>query len=368
VIEETIGQGPDPATPSDPFAPALSPDPFFQPTPKKRQAATKKAVAEVSPEGEAQYGEGFRAATGLGEPDPSSDPLPGDEIDIGGKKYKFTEVGVNPEHNVRDYSAQDPNASLSGEESGPVLGDPKNQMSRQLEMLLGGVQNAQDISPNEYAKLTKEASKGNKLAQQILVKGKFKAQDYPSLTQDLNKLSDPFVQALSNLPNLANQAEAQTVAVTQPYDFSNAETQVNNILANQGSAERATPSAQTTAYANQLAQITSANPLTAATPGMPSIPTIAQALGGLGPAAKVSEKAAPSSALLAALLSHIQYEDVYGTGLSASQGAANPAWLQQLIAAVTGTGVGGGLTSPVIAGSTAGTLPSTGTSPIPNTG
>jgi hypothetical protein len=291
--------------------------------------------------------------------DDSDPPMPKDEGEVGGKKYKFT-AETNPEGEVESYSAQDPDASLSGQMmQGPTEGgQPKNQMDRQLDLLLGGKENASDLSPKEYDALTKEASRGNKLAQQILVKGHFKGKDYPSLTQDLNKIEDPFVKALSNMPGVANTAESQVVAATQPYNFTNAESQVNNILTNQGYAANAQPSAETSAFVNKIDAEAAGNPLTQSALGLPSI---SQALAGLGPAAKLSEKAAPTSALVQALLSHLQYEDVYGTGLSSSAGQPN--WLQQLLAAVTGTTSTGGLVSPATAAAGIGAVPTETSTP-----
>jgi hypothetical protein len=284
---------------------------------------------------------------GSGGGDPTQN-LPKNEDDISGKKYKFTEVDPARGNPVQDYSAQDPTAKLTGAlEQGPVQGKPADMMDRQLELLLGGVQNAKDISPNEYKKLTKLASGGNKLAQQILVKGHFKAQNYPSLGQDIKKVEDPFVNALSNMPQMAQALDTQVSAVTEPYNFSNAEQQVNNILKNQGEAQLAQPSAQTSAYANQLAAASNVDPLGTGPAsailsqfGFPG--SINDALKGLGPAAKLAEKAGPDAALLGAILSHIQYQDIYGTGLSNAQN--NPAWLQALLESVNATsGLGGAL-------------------------
>lgn len=347
---EDVGRDPGTAA-SDPFGPARAPDPFFAP-PKKRKRATRAAVAAVSPEGEQQYGAGLERgggivedllrALGMGQ---AADPsLPADEYVYGGKTYTFKPVNDPRGGMVKDYSASDPNAEITGGESGPVLGNPSNQMSRQLEMLLGGVQNAQDLSPHEYDKLTQLASNGNKLAQQILVKGNFKAQDYPSLSQDITKMTDPFVQALSNLPNAANAAEAQVAAVTAPYDFSNAEGQVNNILKNQGFAQLAQPSAATSAYVGKLNQIASGNPLTDTNPVLQAlgVPTIESALKGLGPAAKAYQKALPNQAMLGILLNRIQSQDVYGSGLTSKNalGPSAPNWLQELLASITSSTYG----------------------------
>jgi hypothetical protein len=190
----------------------------------------------------------------------------------------------------------------------------------------------------------------------------YTAQD-PSGRIDISK--DPFVNALSNLPNVANAAEAQTVAVTQPYDFNNAEAQVNNILANQGMAQLQ-PSATTTQFANKLSSIASQNPLATSALGLPSIN---QALAGLGPAAQLSEKATPNQGLLAALLSHIQYEDIYGTGLTGPQASSNPAWLQNLISSVLGdTSISGALPSVTAAAAAVGGGSTSPTDTVPNTG
>ena len=297
-----------------------------------------------------------------------SDSGPYDEYK--GKKYKFTDItGQDRQHNVEDYTAQgkvgDVPVTGTDEKWFQGLKDILPSITRKDEGGVGHLEDPGQLSEKEYDALTKQASKGNKLAQEILLKGHYKAHDFPSLTQDLNKVEDPFVKALSNMPNVANTAESQIAAVTQPYDFANAEGQVNAILANQGFAQTAQPSAQTSAYVNKIDQIASGNPLTSSALGLPPID---QALAGLGPAAKASEKAAPNAALLAALLSHIQYQDVYGTGLSASQTANNPAWLQQLIAAVTNSTFAAGLPNASIAAAGAGTTPSAGSSPVPNTG
>jgi len=317
-----------------PFGPSLAPDPGEEPTAAKRKAAQRQAIASVSPQGTSVYGRGglFNDIFNGGRSDPG---LPADEIEIGGKKYTFNAV-TDQYHNVIDYVTQG--------ESGPVHFTPDDYkylkaIEAQNAMVPGKPGQTEQpgdptkLSDSEYDALTKDAAKGNKLAQEILVKGHYKAQDYPSLTQDIAKLEDPFVQALSNLPNVAQSAEAQTLAVTKPYDFSNAESQVNNILANQGYAQLAQPSVATSSYVSKLDQLASGNPLTTSALGLPSI---TQALSGLGPAGKLAESAAPNAGLLSALLSHIQYEDIYGTGLSGVSAAQNPAWLQALLAAVTG--------------------------------
>ena len=283
-----------------------------------------------------------------------------DEADIGGKEYKFSTVSGNPEGEVQDYSAQDPNAKLDDLASGPVEGDPKSVMAHQLEELLGGVQNPSDLSPKEYDALTKQASKGNQLAQQILVKGKFQAKNYPTEAQDLAKIEDPFVQALSGLPALAQNEQNAANKVTQPYDFSNAESQVNNLLGQMGSSMTMSTSPETQSYLNTLGGIvgSGANNLTQSNLGIPSIMS---ALGGLGPAAAQSTKATPYASLLAALLGHEQYEIEYG-GVSPNS-SQTPNWLQNLIASVTGTAVGGGLVSPTVAAGSVGSTPSTSATP-----
>ncbi len=336
---------------SNPFPPTK--DPFFEPTKAKQKAATKKAVKYADPD-TAALASGF----GGGGTDPVQ--TGGDVGDIGGKDYRFSEVSANPEGNIKDYSATDPNAALSGSLlQGPVAGDPKSVMAHQLELLLGGTQNPSDISPHEYAALTKEAHDGNKLAQQILVKGKFKTQDYPSLQQDLTKIEDPFVKALSGLPALAENLQAQQTQTTQPYDFNNAEAQVNNLLGQMGSSQQMSANPETQAYVNKLQGIVGgAGNINTSTAGLPSIET---ALSALGPAGQLSEKASPYASLLAALLSHQQYETIYGGQSPSSTG--DPAWLQNLIASVTGTAIGGGLVSPAVAAGGVGTTPSTSSTP-----
>jgi hypothetical protein len=362
--------GGDPGTAaSDPFGAARAPDPFLEPTRPKQKAATKKAVAAVSPRGTAQYGAGFDKGGGIlktftdvmGWTRPEDPSLPGDEGEYGGQKYKFSEVSPAAGDPVEYYSAGDQSANTADTQQGP------HELTADLEKVLGGVQNPQDISPNEYAKLTEAAHKGNKLAQQILVGNHFKANGYPSIGQDLAKVADPFVQALSNLPNLAGELQTHAQAVTQPYDFTNAESQVNNILTNQmGMKAAPPPSAATTAFSDKLDQIAAGNPMTTSVMGLPSI---TGALAGLGPAAKLSEKATPNAALLSALLSHLQYQDVYGTGLSSTSAANNPAWLQALLASVVqSSGLGGALPSVAsLTGTTpTTTTPGAGTSPTPN--
>ena len=317
---------------SNPFPTA--PDPMFARTKKKAKADIKKAVGQADP------GDKFEHEQSNATLDPSN------EGDVGGKKYKFAEVSANPEGEIKDYSARD---------------DPDNkELSSQLEQVLGGVQNPEDISPHEYAALTKAASKGNKLAQQILVKGKFKTQDYPSLNQDLSKMEDPFVKALSGLPALAENEQTQANKTTQPYDFTNAESQVNNLLGQMGSSQQMTTSPETNTYLGTLQGIVNqgSNNLTQSNLGLPSI---MQALGGLGPAAKASEKATPYEGLLASLLSHENYE--IETGAAAPPSGSDPAWLQQLIASVIGSTAAGGLPSPSVASGAVGTIPSTGASP-----
>jgi hypothetical protein len=342
--DDDTGQGG--GQPSDPFP--TGPDPFFAPTKAKQKKAIKTAIPEADPN---------TAALGKGL-DPRADPSTDDDAldigDIGGKDYKFKEVSANPEGTIQDYSETTPLPY------GPVPGDQRQEMNQQLQKVLGGTQNAGDISPHEYAALTKEASKGNKLAQKILVEGKFKAQDYPDLQQDLNKIDDPFVNALSGLPALAQNEQAQANKVTQPYDFSNAEAQVNNLLGQMGSSQQMTTSPETNQYLGTLQGIVSqgANNLTTSNFGLPSI---MQALGGLGPAAKESVGVSGNAALLAALLSHQQYEDIYGTGLSSS--TSNPAWLQNLIASVVGQTGSGSLVSPELAAGEVGSTPSTASSP-----
>jgi hypothetical protein len=289
------------------------------------------------------------------------------EITIGGKTYKFSDV-TDPQGDVEGYTAQGATGAVGFDKAddkylhdlslgNTPLVDEKNGV--------GKIGDPHQLTDKEYDALTKEASTGNKLAQEILVKGHYKAQNAPSLQQDLNKVEDPFVKALGNLPNVASAGEAQVGAVTQPYDFSNAESQVNNILTNQGYAANAQPSAGTSAYINKIDSEAAGNPLTQSTLGLPSI---SSALSGLGPAAKLSEKAAPNSALLSALLSHIQYQDVYGTGLNAGSASSNPAWLQELLASVTGTTAAGGLPSPALAATGIGTVPGASSDTVPNTG
>lgn len=326
---------------SNPFPQA--PDPFFATTPAKAKKDVKKAVKAADPDTGA-LGKGFDPNAGSQK---SDDTL--DTGDIAGQNYKFT-AQSNPQGTIDDYTETSP------------TGD---QATKQMGMVTqGGLLQAQTdpktLSAKEYDALTKEASKGNRLAQQILVSGHYKAHDYPSLSQDLNKIDDPFVNALSGLPALAENEQNQANKVTQPYDFSNAEAQVNNLLGQMGSSQQMSTSPETNSYLGALQGIVSqgANNLTTSNLGLPSIMS---ALGGLGPAAKESVGSSTNAALLSALLSHQQYEDIYGTGLTSS--TSNPAWLQNLIASVVGETSSGSLVSPTLAAGGVGTTPSTAASP-----
>lgn len=312
-----------------------------------------------------------------GKKDPPA--LPANEADISGQKYKFSAVD-DPTGAVTGYTAQGDVGSIPvTRQDLPFLTEGKGKKRRAINFPvvdnkavdgghLGEIGDPAKLSDKEYDLLTHEASKGNKLAQEILVKGHYKGTPAPTLKQDLAKLEDPFVKALGNLPNVANTAEAQVAAVTAPYDFTNAETQVNNILTNQGFAANAKPSAATSAYVSKMDAIAGGNPLTSSALGLP---TIDQALGRLGPLAKQAEGTVAQSALLNALLSHIQYQDVYGTGLSGTNVKGDPSWLQQLLASVTGTTFGAGLPAPAVAaagGSIPGVTPGSSSSTVPNTG
>jgi hypothetical protein len=319
---------------SNPFPTA--PDPFFATTKAKQKKDTKKAVKSVDP-----Y-DSFEHA------DPNNDTL--DTGGVAGKDYKFTAVS-NPAGEVDDYTEQFPTGDKTTKQEG-ILGTG--------DLLQAGA-DPRTLSAKEYDALTKEASKGNKLAQSILVSGHYKAHDYPTAQQDLQKLEDPFVNALSGLPALAENEQAQADKVTQPYDFTNAESQVNNLLGQMGSSQQMTTSPETNTYLAGLQSTVSqgANNLNSSTLGLPSIMS---ALSGLGPAAKESEKATPYESLLAALLSHQQYE--IETGAEAVPGGtSNPAWLQNLIASVTGTTASGGLPSALLAAGGVGSVPSTAASP-----
>ena len=323
---------------SNPFP--VAPDPMFAGTKKKAKKDVKQAIVSADPSGATMHEGG--------------DPSTPDEGDIFGEQYKFKAVD-NPEGDVEDYTETIPK--------------PKGYVQTAATVGQGGLlQEATDpkqLSAADYDKLTKEASKGNKLAQQILVTGHYKAHNYPSLSQDLAKIDDPFVAALSGLPAMAENEQANANKVTQPYDFSNAEGQVNNLLGQMGSNMTMTTSPETNTYLGQLNNIVAsgANNLNTSTLGLPSIMT---ALGAEGPAAKESEKATPYASLLAALLSHQQYETVYGGQSPASSG--DPAWLQNLIASVTGTAIGGGLVSPSVAAGSVGTTPSTSATPTGSNG
>lgn len=325
--------------PSNPFP--IAPDPFFATTKAKAKKDIKTAVKSADPD-QAALGKGF---------DPNSDPSPdtGDDTgEVGQQDYKFKAV-TNPEGEVQDYTYTAPKDS-GYDEAGLLRGDVAGQST-----------DPKQLSAKEYDALTKEASKGNKLAQSILASGDYKAHDYPSLTQDLNKVEDPFVQALSGLPALAQNEQAAANKFTQPYDFTNAESQVNNLLGQMGSSQQMTTSPETNSYLGTLQGIVNQGANNLTTPGPGGIESIMTALGGLGPAAAESEKATPYASLLSALLSHQQYEDVYEGAFPTSN--ANPSWLQNLLASVTGTTAGGSLVSPTIAAGGVGSTPSTVPSP-----
>jgi hypothetical protein len=322
--------------PSNPFPDA--PDPFFATTKAAQKKDTKKAVKAAAPDDSFKH------------PDPSSNDDTLDQGQVGNEDYKFSAV-TNPAGEIKDYTETAPDThGYTATEGSIGQGDLLQQST-----------DPKTLSAKEYDALTKEASKGNKLAQGILVSGHYKAHDYPTAQQDLKQLEDPFVNALSGLPALAENEQAQANKVTQPYDFTNAESQVNNLLGQMGSTQQMSTSPETNAYLGTLQGIVSqgSNNLTSSTLGLPSI---MQALGGLGPAAKSSEKATPYASLLAALLSHQQYE--IETGAEAVPGGtANPAWLQNLIASVTGATATGGLPNPTLAAGAVGAVPSTAASP-----
>lgn len=282
---------------------------------------------------------------------------------FGGKRYKFEAV-TDPTGEVEDYTSQGPTGELPKEFQGKAF--QKYDTGEVADLAMEGKDDPHKLTDSEYDALTKEASKGNKLAQEILVRGHYKAHDFPTLTQDMNKLEDPFVKALSGMPALATNLENQQNSTTQLYDFTNAEGQVNNILGGMGSSMRATPDQTTTNYVNKLQGFVNQGANQINQPGPNGVPSIMQALEGLGPAAKLSEKSTPTEALLGALLSHLQYETIYGGQTPSGKGEPN--WLQQLLASVTGLTAGGNLVSPLVAASgLAGTTPSTGASTIPNT-
>ena len=343
MAEDDTGEGQ--GQPSDPFP--TGPDPFFQPTKAKQKKATKEDVRQADPNTKA-LGKGFNPRAGQSRQD--------DTLDIGnvaGEGYKFSPVD-NPEGNIEDYT-----------ETSPTGTEPMRELGMaQQGGLLQASADPKTLSAKEYDALTREASKGNKLAQSILVSGHYKAHDYPSLQQDLKKVEDPFVNALSGLPALAENLQSQQQQMTQPYDFNNAEAQVNNLLGQMGSSQRMSASPETQAYVDKLQGIVGgANNINTSTAGLPSIE---QALGGLGPAGKLSEKASPYASLLAALLSHQQYETIYGG--QAPSGTNDPAWLQNLIASVTGTSIGGGLVNPSVAAGSVGVTPSTSATPTGSNG
>ena len=289
------------------------------------------------------------AWTGGGDKDPDDDTLGQDEV--GNQRYKFTALS-DPTGEVQDYT-ETPQKGANYTDTAGIVGRGD---------LLQQAADPKKLSDKEYDALTKEASKGNKLAQSILVSGHYKAHDYPTMQQDIQKMEDPFVSALSGLPALAQNEQTQANKVTQPYDFTNAEAQVNSILGQMGSSQRMTTSPETNSYVSQLQGIVNqgANNLTSGVPSM-GIPSIMSALKGLGPAAKESVKATPYESLLSALLSHQQYE--YETGGETIPSANNPAWLQSLIAAITGTTATGGLVNPTIAAGETGTPPSSNAGP-----
>ena len=278
--------------------------------------------------------------------------MPKGDDEFGGHKYKFTKETLDPSQ-VEDVTS----SAFQGQQD-PAFEATLNKDNKGFKNIDEG-----KLTDKEYDALTREAANGNKLAQGILVKGKYKEQRFPSLGQDMAKLEDPFVKALSGLPGLGTTLEGQVQAQTKLYDFSNAEGQVNNLLSGMGSSMRATASPETQAYAGKIAGITGGDPLTTSTAGLPSIES---ALSELGPAGKLSEKATPNAALLSALLSHAQYETIYGG--QAPNTAGQPDWLQQLIAQVTGTAVGGGLVSPALAAGGVGSVPSASPTPTGSNG
>lgn len=324
--------------PSNPFP--VAPDPFFATTKAKQKADTKKAVKAAAPDDQFKH------------PDSSSNNDTLGQGEVGGKEYKFT-TQTNPAGEIQDYTEQFPTGDKTMRQ-GDILGTG--------DLLQAGA-DPKTLSAKEYDALTKEASKGNKLAQGILVSGHYKAHAYPTAQQDLKKLEDPFVNALSGLPALAENEQAQANKITQPYDFTNAESQVNNLLGQMGSTQQMSTSPETNTYLGTLNGIVSqgANNLNSGVPSL-GIPSIESALQGLGPAAKSSEKATPYASLLAALLSRQQYQ--IETGAEAVPGGtSNPAWLQNLIASVTGASATGGLPNPTLAAGALGAVPSASSSP-----
>jgi hypothetical protein len=277
---------------------------------------------------------------GLTTPADESETPPSDS----GMNKRFTAV-TDPTGAIKDYTAEDGGSKFDWD-------DPANLPA------------PQELSDEEYDTLTKQASQGNDFAKQILERGDYKAHDYPSAIQDLQSVTNPFVAALSNMPTMATSLASQQQAAMSPYDFSNAESSVNELLSMsgiQGVTPMAAPNAETQSYVNTLTGIANSyNPLTS--PGPDGVPSTMQALESLGPLAKQSQQASPYAQLLNALLSHGQYETIYG-GEPPPATAEDPAWLQQLIASVTGSTATGGLVSPTIAagGVGAGTIPAVST-------
>ena len=201
-----------------------------------------------------------------------------------------------------------------------------------------------DLTDKEYDILRQEAAKGNEFAQNILRLGAYQAQPFPTMQQDVRAVLNPFVQGIAGLQGMANALDARSGLVQAETSFPSAESQVNTMLSQMGvsPATQASfaPSAETSSFVKQLSNIT------APTMGGPgeniggiNVPSMSSALQSMVPLEQMSEKYAPYEQIINALLSHQQYETIYGYGPNAlAQNNTYPGWLQDVINKISGSG------------------------------
>jgi hypothetical protein len=247
------------------------------------------------------------------------------------------------------------------------------------------VKNPKDLTDKEYDALRAAAVKGNSLAQKILDQGKYKGKKFPTASQDIQHLLQPYVNQMQNLPAMGYGMQAELNNQMQNNTFTNAAGQVQSILNNMGmagisGADMPAPTPATQNYINQMQSIVNNAPgiTTPTSIGGVQIPSMESALEQfantklpsgktqLGGAA-LSAQATGNEALTNALLSRLQNQIIWGTGavpaagtgtvnqlpdyimgllqelgMSANQGAITGTTptvpTNQLPAAVTGTG------------------------------
>lgn len=209
--------------------------------------------------------------------------------------------------------------------AGPESGTQISESSKQLE---------DQLSDKEYEQLEKASASGNKLAMSLLTA--YKPKYGKTWQQEEQSFTQPFVNALKQLPSEVDPLVAQEEALQPSVQSSIAQVQQQAESEAPANAEIQQPNATTNALMGQYASASAPSVITS------DMEPMISGLQDLANAAQISQKTFPYEGMISDLLNRYAYQIESPSYEPSTVPSFLPDYLQKLIQASTGVSVNSG--------------------------